>query len=152
MDEHSWPNLVPIQLVGSGLPLFWIHGDRSNTYLPKYLGPAQPLYAFKHQGRHGERARYTDVETIATYYEQQVRSIQAEGPYFLGGYSFGGTLALEMAQQLRPRGENVALLFMIDSLYPGTQAENLSSEGLSRPATYRQELHRHLDNVSRLKL
>src|SRR5205085_2838295 len=88
----------------------------------------------------------------------QVRRIQAEGPYFLGGYSFGGTLAFEMAQQLRARGENVALLFMIDSLYPGTHTETLSSAGMpcpsasiSRSAAYRQEIHRHIDNVSRLK-
>src|SRR5262245_38952195 len=158
MDEHIGQNLVPLQIGGSRLPLFWIHCDQSNLYLAKYLGPAQPLYAFKHQGRHGERVRYTEVETIATHYLQQLRAIQTEGPYFLGGYSFGGTIAFEMAQQFRARGENVGLLFMIDSLYPGTHVENLSpagtasfSVGVPRTAAYRQEIHRHLGNLSRLK-
>ena len=124
--QKSTLNLMPIRTEGGckRRPLFWIHGDSSDAFLKDYLDPDQPLYAFKHQGRHGERVLHTHVETIAAHYLAQIFTVQTEGPYFLGGYSFGGTVAFEMARQLQTKNQTVGLLFIINSLCPGTHAQH----------------------------
>jgi len=147
--QKSMWNLLPIRGEGSKPPLFWIHGDASDHYLTDYLDSDQPIYAFKHQGRHGERACYTEVEKIAAYYLRQVSVIQQEGPYFLGGYSFGGTVAFEMAQQLQARGNNVPFLFMIDSRFPGIDNPSSSCPPFQTP--FYDELQRHLRDIRGLK-
>ena len=52
---------------------------------------------------------------MAAQYIAALRVVQPEGPYLLGGASFGGTVALEMAQQLQAQGQQVALLTLIDT-------------------------------------
>jgi len=152
---ESRPNLTPIQPGGSRPPFFWIHGDASNVFLPGYLGPDQPFYALKHQSRDGRPAMYTEVETIATHYLRQVRTVQTQGSYFLGGYSFGGTVAFEMAQQLRAEGQKVAFLFMIDSFFPGKCVNESPSRTLpafgQTSLGLRYNVQRHLHNISSLK-
>jgi thioesterase domain-containing protein len=138
-QNKSLPNLVPIQPAGARPPLLWIHGDWSNAFLPAVLGRDQPFYAFKHQSRDGRPALYTEVETIAEFYLTQVRSVQTEGPYFLGGYSFGGTLAFEMARQLMREGHEVAFLFIIDSLSPGSCNESVPRR-VSGPSSVRSSV------------
>jgi thioesterase domain-containing protein len=59
-----------------------------------------------------------DVRTMAASYIELVREQQPKGPYLLGGVSFGGILAYEMAQQLRDAGESVALLALFDAILP----------------------------------
>lgn len=58
------------------------------------------------------------VELMAAAYIQRLKSVQPQGPYVLGGYSGGGVLAYEMAQQLRTAGESVPLLVLIDTYHP----------------------------------
>jgi thioesterase domain-containing protein len=71
-----------------------------------------------HQCHDGSPARYTTVEAIAEHYCDELRSVQAEGPYSLGGYSFGGLVAFEMARQLTLLGEDVALLVLVEPTTP----------------------------------
>ncbi|MBI1179327.1 MAG: amino acid adenylation domain-containing protein [Alphaproteobacteria bacterium] len=58
------------------------------------------------------------LESMAEHLEGQVLA-EGPGPYVLGGHSFGGLLALETAQRLRRRGEEVALLVLIESHFAG---------------------------------
>ncbi|EME63560.1 type I polyketide synthase [Amycolatopsis decaplanina] len=58
------------------------------------------------------------VEDKAECYLELIREIQPQGPYRLGGWSFGGCLAYETARRLTAAGERVALVFMIDSILP----------------------------------
>jgi thioesterase domain-containing protein len=51
---------------------------------------------------------------MAAHYLIAMRKVQPKGPYLLGGYSAGGIIALEVAQQLKQQGEEVALLAVID--------------------------------------
>ena len=147
-----WSSLVALQPNGSKPPFFWVHGDSSNALLARYLGPEQPLYGFMHQSQDGKPARYTVVETVAAHYLEEVRTIQPEGPYFLGGYSFGGTVAFEMAQQLRRQREEVALLVLLDSYFPGKEIENITSfrNVLTNITLFRDQAHRHLRNLALL--
>ena len=115
----SWSSLVAIQPYGSKPPFFWVHGENSSALLPRYLGPDQPLYGLVHQSQDGKRALYTSIEDIAAHYLQEMRTVQPQGPYFLGGYCIGGTIAFEMAQQLQRMGQKVALLVLLDASNPG---------------------------------
>jgi thioesterase domain-containing protein len=86
--------------------------------LASLLGDDQPFYGLQAQGLDGGQVKHSSMEAIATLYIKEIRTVQASGPYFLGGYSFGGTLALEIARQLREQGETVALLALFDTNNP----------------------------------
>lgn len=119
----SSSSLVPIQTGNSDKrPLFFVHpvsGDVScYTDLARRLGPDRPFYGLRSQGLDGEQPPQTQVETMASHYVELLRTVQAEGPYLLGGWSMGGVVAFEMAQQLRAQDQTAALLALIDSYRP----------------------------------
>ncbi len=116
--QMHWTNLSPIQPEGHKAPFFCVHGDEANYFLPRHLGNDQPFYAFFHQGDDGSPIRWTKVEEIAAHFIHEMRSVRPHGPYLLGGYSFGGIVAFEMAQQLRAAGEEVPLLALFDTYDP----------------------------------
>ncbi|TAE94721.1 MAG: hypothetical protein EAZ79_21670 [Oscillatoriales cyanobacterium] len=62
--------------------------------------------------------RASQVEAIADYYINELVKVQPEGPYYLGGLSFGGIVAFEVAQKLAAKGQETALLVMFDSMLP----------------------------------
>ncbi|MBR8837985.1 MAG: amino acid adenylation domain-containing protein [Stigonema ocellatum SAG 48.90 = DSM 106950] len=113
--------LVAIQPNGSNLPFFCVPGAGGKPFyfyhLGRYLGADQPFYSFQND-LYRELEPVTRLEDIASYYIQAMRSVQPQGPYFLGGHSYGGNVAFEMAQQLVHQGHVVALLVMIDSSAP----------------------------------
>jgi thioesterase domain-containing protein len=71
------------------------------------------------QGLYGKAVPHTRVEEMAEHYLREIRTVQAAGPYYLGGYCFGGLVAFEMAQSLRRQGEDVALLALFNAASPG---------------------------------
>jgi amino acid adenylation domain-containing protein len=114
--------LVELQPGESSQPLFLVHPVGGNvfcyTHLVRHLGPSRAIYAFQAQGLDGENVPHERIETMATQYLEAMLKVQPEGPYFLGGWSMGGAVAFEMAQQLRVRGERVAVLALQDSYAP----------------------------------
>lgn len=118
----SWSSLVPIRSRGSRPPLFLMHSHGGNTLeyhaLANLLDADQPVYALQARGLDGHIRSNSTVEEMATAYLEEIRSIQPEGPYYLGGFCLGGLLALEAAQQLRAAGEEVPLVTMIQSIHP----------------------------------
>ena len=104
-------------------PLFLLHPIGGTVYfyrdLAQNLGSEQPVYGVQAQGVEGEAEALTTVEEMANYYIESIRQLQPHGPYLLGGSSFGGTLAFEMAQKLHQIGEQIPLLVMLDSPGPG---------------------------------
>jgi amino acid adenylation domain-containing protein len=110
----SWSSLLPVQTTGAKPPFFWIHGDASVVPLSRHLGRDQPFYALEHQGQDGQPAKYQEVRSIARYYLEELRQVQPSGPYYLGGYSFGAVVALELAQQLAAEHQETALLTLLD--------------------------------------
>jgi thioesterase domain-containing protein/acyl carrier protein len=119
---ESWSSLVALQPGGSQPPFFCVHGVGGNVVgfhdLARHLGPDQPFYGIQPQGLDGKQPCLTTVSEMAEQYLQELRKVQPEGPYRIGGYSFGGLVAYEMAQLLLARGEKVALLALFDT-YPG---------------------------------
>jgi amino acid adenylation domain-containing protein len=152
----SWSSLLPIQPVGDKPPFFWLHGDGSTIVLSRCLGPNQPFYALDHQAQDGRPATYTDVESIAAYYLREIRKVQANGPYFVGGYSFGGVVALELAQQLTSKGDRVGLLALLDppSLVDRDSSRSHAGRYAKEPTTRRQRhsMSHHAQHLSTLTL
>jgi thioesterase domain-containing protein/acyl carrier protein len=118
-ESKKFSSLVPIQTLGIKPPFFCVHGQQGNVLnfwkLAQRLGTDQPFYGLRAKGlEDGEQPCYR-IEDMAVRYISEIQSLQPNGPYFLGGNSMGGTVALEMAQQLRKRGYQVALLVMFDT-------------------------------------
>jgi thioesterase domain-containing protein len=137
-----WSVLVNIQPRGTKAPFFCIHpvGGNVLTYygLAAAMGTDRPFYGLQARGLDGQQTPATSIEAMATDYLQEIKSIQPEGPYYLGGHSFGGFVAYEMALQLQENGEKVALLALFDCLGPyGAKKYSLS-----------QKLQIHLNNLS----
>ncbi|AKJ04229.1 non-ribosomal peptide synthase protein (TIGR01720 family)/amino acid adenylation domain-containing protein [Archangium gephyra] len=118
-------NRVTLQPEGTGTPVFWVHPVGGNVLcyaeLARHLGTGRPFHALQATGLDGSEAPLTRVEDMARRYLEQVRAVQPEGPYLLGGWSLGGTVAYEMARELRRQGQEVALLVLLDSFAPAGQ-------------------------------
>ncbi len=118
----SWSSLVPIQTNGTKLPLFLIHAVWGNVLfyrkLVHYLEPDQPVYGLQAQGLDGKQAPSTCVMEMAANYIKEIRTIQPQGPYSLGGFSFGGVVAFEIARQLCEQGQEIAFLGIFDTSAP----------------------------------
>jgi thioesterase domain-containing protein len=125
----SWDCLVELQASGSRPPLYFVHPGGGNVLcylnLSRLMGPDQPFYAFQTPGFYGERPLYTRIENLAAHYVEALRRFQPEGPYFLGGWSLGGVVAFEMAQQLLAEGQCVGRLLVLDSVIRPPGGENL---------------------------
>jgi len=118
----SWSPLVPMQPLGNKEPFFCIHGaDGAVLFynkLASLFAPDQPVYGLQAQGLDGGHIIHSSMEGMASLYIREIRSVQPKGPYFLGGYSFGGLLALEIARQLREQGERIAMIALLDANNP----------------------------------
>ena len=103
-------------------PLFCVHGAGGNVFnfkaISQRLGADQAVYGLHPQGVDGHRPVLESIELMAEQYVKAIRSVDPQGPYQLLGYSAGGVIAFEMAQQLRKTGHDIALLAMIDTLTP----------------------------------
>ena len=117
--KKKFSSIVPIQPKGSKPPFFCIHGMGGNiveySHLARYLNPDQPFYGIQARGLDGEDTPLSRIEDCATHYITELRAVQPEGPYYLGGSSLGGLIGYEMARQLHVLGERVALLAFFDS-------------------------------------
>ena len=121
--------IVPFQIHGKRIPFFCIHPSGGDVYeyrnLSRYLGTAQPFYGIRMPDPRKHSEEFRTVEGIAAYYLVAIRELQPQGPYQLGGWSAGGLIAYEMAQQLRRQGQEVRLLALIDSYVPVSKREKV---------------------------
>ena len=107
--------LAPIHPRGTKPPLFLCEGIGLYYTLVPYLGDDQPLYGLVTE----LVTDYPQVKDLASHYVSVVLDTQPKGPYHLGGASFGGLVAFEMAQQLHAMGHQVGLLALLDTPGPG---------------------------------
>jgi thioesterase domain-containing protein len=103
-------------------PFFCVHaiGGAVLSYrdLALRLGGEQPFYGIQAAGLAGGHA-VDDLPAMAAQYAAAVETAAPHGPYLLGGWSFGGVVAFEMARQMGQRGRPVALVALLDSWAPG---------------------------------
>lgn len=106
----------------AGTPFFMVAGMFGNVMnlrqLAQRLGADRRFYGLQARGLFGDDAPHDDFTDAARDYLEEVTQIQPQGPYFLGGFSGGGLIALEMARLLEARGETVAQLVMLDTPLP----------------------------------
>jgi amino acid adenylation domain-containing protein len=121
-DADDGRLLVTLNAGGALPPLFFFPpaGGTVTHYadLARHLGPEQPFLALHAPGLTGDEAPLETVEAMAERYLEEIRAAQPHGPYWLGGWSAGGTVAYEAARRLRAAGEPVALLAIVDSHAP----------------------------------
>src|SRR6185295_19030205 len=133
----AWSSLVEIQPGGSRPAFFCVHALGGNVVeyyeLARHLGEEQPFYGLQSQGFDGKRSPHTRVEDMAAHYIKELRELQPEGPYFIGGRSLGGMVAFEMAQQLRAQGQTIGLLALLDT-YPSGYAKLFRNEATLKAA------------------
>ncbi len=114
-----WSSVVPLKVAGNKTPVFLIHGAEGNILLYKnlikYLDAERPVYGLQSQGLDGKSPLLNDIKEMAQKYIMEIKSIQPEGPYFLGGYCLGGVIAYEIAQQLTGSGDVVETVAMIET-------------------------------------
>ena len=114
--------VLPVQAEGSRRPFFFMHGDWTGGAffcfaLAQACGPDQPFYVLEPYRFSVDMAAPT-LEGMAAAHIETMRSVQAHGPYRLGGFCNGGLLAYEMARQLEREGEKIEFLGLINPSEP----------------------------------
>lgn len=115
-----WPTLVTMQDGDPAWPpLYLVHGGGGHViiflHLMRRLPEHLPVFAFQAKGMDGKTPPFESIEAMATHYVAVLLEHQPIGPYQLAGYSMGGGIVLEMAQQLRAKGHEVRFLGIIDT-------------------------------------
>ena len=122
--RDSFDHLVALHQGGGGprSPLFIVAGMFGNVMNLRHLGLAlgqdRPVYGLQARGLVGDAAPHRTIPEAAAAYIAELRRVQPEGPYMLGGFSGGGITAYDMAQQLRAIGQEVSVLALLDTPLP----------------------------------
>lgn len=122
-DWKTWPkeaeNVMSVNKHGTKTPLVLIYCGNFSYFLSRNLGPDQPVYGVFDDGwLNGSKRKRKSVESLATEYLFQLEKVLPEGPYIIGGHSFGGVVAYEMAIQLQKAGRDVPFIALFDSMSP----------------------------------
>ncbi|SEB35211.1 amino acid adenylation domain-containing protein [Tenacibaculum sp. MAR_2009_124] len=124
--------MVALQDKGSQKPIFLAPpgGGLYNCYvdLARALGEDQPVYGFQCPGINGKTPVSESIEEMASSFIVELQKADPYGPYRLGGYSFGGVVAYEMALQLKEKGFEVEELFMFDSTLLDTHTTKVENK------------------------
>ncbi len=115
---------------GQRPPLFLVHDGDGETMVYRSLAmnlkPDHAVYGLQPHSRPDAPIVHTRITEMATYHIDKIRSIQAQGPYLLGGMCTGGVIAFEIARQLQGMGEQVGLLALIDAADAEAQPQDLA--------------------------
>lgn len=154
-SKSASSSLVAIQPKGTKPPLFVISGLGGNVIkfhnLAVYLGEDQPIYGLLPRGLDGKERFFSRVEDMAAHYVSAICAKQAEGPYRIVGYSFGGIVAFEVAQQISNQGEQVGFLGVLDTIeWHYMESVNRSLNPSQRLQIYRARLRDALSSEERI--
>jgi len=115
-------SLVPFQTSGSKPPFFMVHGHSGRSiglgFIAPHLDADQPYYGFVARGMDGRLLPRRTIAAIAADYIREIKEVDPQGPYYLGGFCSGGMITYEMACQLITEGRQVALLALLDTAHP----------------------------------
>jgi amino acid adenylation domain-containing protein len=152
-DEQSLllnSSLVPLQPKGLKPPLYLVHGGGGHILLyaelVKCLDGKQPVFALQARGLNGNEVPHQCIEDMAADYVRDIRTIQPNGPYQLGGYCFGAIVAFEMAQQLTKAGAEVSFLASFNGISPNyvehaDQKKDRIPNGMAAQLTKKESFH-----------
>jgi len=150
--DDRWHSLVPINVHDGRPALFLVHGAGGNVLLyrqfARALAPDISVYGFQSQGLDRRGAPLKRVEDMAAHYVRELRDFQPSGPYHIGGYCMGGSVAYEMARLLQKEGQTVGVVALLDT-YNLNVARRINGGG-GILAFLSQKLGFHLDNLKQL--
>ena len=155
--KPRWKSLVSIHPAGTQPALFLIPGVHGNvlycTKLAWALGHDQPLYGLHSVGLDGEDPTLEAIEGIAKHFISEIQDVQPHGPYYLAGMCMGGTVAYEIARQLREKGELVGALVMVETWMPKTvRTGPFASVAKLRPIRFLgHRVKQHIEVIRSLK-
>jgi acetoacetyl-CoA synthetase len=121
LEQPTLPRLTPFLQVKAGNekpPIFITHGLCGTVQffkLAKHIRTGHPIYGIQAKGINGSEEPFDRVEDMAEYYLNALEESHPDDRYILIGYSFGGLVALEVAQRLAAKGRPVALLVLLDA-------------------------------------
>ena len=149
--------LVALKPEGNRAPFFCVHPVGGNVLcyldLARHLPPDQPLYALQMPApEEGSGALLPpSIEQMAARYVEELRRLQPQGPYLLGGWSMGGLIAFEMARLLARAGDQPDLVALIDTLPPAGESPGpLPEEELELMVSFATDLARVLGREVRI--
>jgi amino acid adenylation domain-containing protein len=120
------PLVIALKSSGSRSPFFGIPGSMAHPLslyeLARLCDPEQPFFGLQYPEDLPEQPYPTRIEDLAARFVPEIRAIEPDGPYRLGGHSFGGVVAFELAQQLIALGQDVSLLVLFDTWGKGYPA------------------------------
>ncbi len=151
LEQPTLPQFSPFVQLKAGSerpPILIAHGlDGLTSFsrLAEHIRTGHPVYGIQARGVDGLEEPYDRIEDMAQFYLDALDRVQPKGPYILIGYSFGGLVALEMAQRLSRNEENVALLVLIDA-YPHPRF--LSRD--QRLRLFARRIRRHLSEMKQM--
>jgi acetoacetyl-CoA synthetase len=123
LDQPELPRFSPFVQLKAGsqkTPIIIAHGldgRASFSGLARRIQTDHPIYGIQAKGVDGLEEPQDRIEDMAQFYLDALNELQPHGPYILIGYSFGGLVALEMAQRLSDQKKDVGLLVLVDA-YP----------------------------------
>lgn len=115
----SLPGVIPIQTEGSGPPLICLGAGHEFLTLSRLVGDDRPFLGLDLALLDPTQFPIPyKLEDLAAQVATTIRALQPQGPYYVGGWCRFGPLAYETARHMITRGEEVALLTLIDSPNP----------------------------------
>ncbi|HHZ6662412.1 TPA: amino acid adenylation domain-containing protein, partial [Escherichia coli] len=120
----GFETILPLR-EGNGPTLFCFHPASGFAWqfsvLSRYLDPQWSIIGIQSPRPHGPMQTATNLDEVCEAHLATLLEQQPHGPYYLLGYSLGGTLVQGIAARLRARGEQVAFLGLLDTWPPETQ-------------------------------
>ncbi len=122
--RRRFTHLVPMHEGEGGprQPFFLVAGMFGNVlnlrHLANLLGGDRPFYGMQARGLFGDAEPHMTLQEAARDYIAEMRLVQPQGPYLLGGFSGGGLTAWEMSRQLEAAGDEVSILVLLDTPLP----------------------------------
>ncbi|MEO6243994.1 MAG: amino acid adenylation domain-containing protein, partial [Opitutaceae bacterium] len=145
--------IFPLVEIPASRPVFFSNVDLKMAAGGAWTMPCS-LYCISHWAHGSGFVEAKSLAELARAHLGGLRTVQPAGPYRIAGYSFGGLVALEMAQQLRRAGQTVELLFLLDPMQPfrtESAPGGTAMTGQITPLdeTFAGRLRRHVTNLLR---
>ena len=139
-------SLVNLGASGPGRPLYLVHpiggGVVCYNALAREFDGTRGVLGLQAAGYEGDEEPETDLVRMASRYVDALRADRPGGPYILGGWSMGGIVAFEMANQLAAGGHDVPLVILIDCSVPVPRNAPHSIGNLEAQAGFAADLAR----------
>lgn len=156
LDEPE-PTTVVLNENGTQTPFVFVHGDLTGggwycRKLATLIGDDTPMVVLP-TFRPPESGDPLSIETMASMHLSELQKTQPHGPYRIGGFCAGGLIALEIAQQLKDKGETVEQLVLVDSVHENAPVSRWRSliDRMAPPAKSREEFTKRESALKRVK-